>query len=78
MDKVIRANEADGYETVDPGTPDQISGISVARVDFVKGEVHEAVLITIHNVYAFVFIFAGSDIGVVNKSIASTKVKLTP
>jgi len=76
--KVIRANEADGYQTVNPAMPAQISGISVVRVDFVKGKVHESVLVTIHNAYAFVFIFAGSDFGVINKSIASTKVKLAP
>jgi len=74
--KVIRANEADGYQTVHPARPAQISGISVARVDFVKGQVRESVLITIHNGYAFVFIFAGSDFEVIDKSIASTKVKL--
>lgn len=78
VDKVIRANEAEGYKTVTPATAGDIDEVSVARVDFVKGEVHESVLVTIHDAYAFVFIFAGSDFKVINKSITSTKVKLTP
>jgi len=74
--KVIRANEADGYKTINPGASAQFSGIPVERAEFLKGEVHEAVLITIHNGYAFVFIFAGADFESINKSIAATKVKL--
>ena len=78
LKKVIRANEADGFQHVDGETSDKISEIPFVRADFVKGEVHEAVLVMTHNAYAFVFIFAGSDVEVTNKLIASTKVKLTP
>jgi hypothetical protein len=78
LKKVIRANESDGYQITNSGTVDQISGIPVTRGDFVKGDIHETVLVTIHNAYAFVFFFAGSDSGVINKLIRSTKVKLTP
>ena len=78
MNKVIRANETDGYKTVNLGTPDHLSGISVVRADFVRGDVHESVLVTVHNAYVFVFIFAGADFGVINKAIASTQMKLIP
>jgi hypothetical protein len=77
VDKVIRANKAFGYQTVNEVTQDQINGITFVRVDFVKGDVHESVFVTTHNAYAFVFIFAGSDFGSINKIIASTKVRLT-
>jgi len=75
--KIIRANEADGWQHVDGKSSEQVTGILFSRVDFAKGDVHEAVLVTVHNGYAFVFIFAGSDIGSTNKLIAATTVKLT-
>jgi len=78
LKKAIRANEEDGFHQIEGATSDQISGIPFVRADFVKGQVHEAVLVAIHNGYAFVFIFAGSDVGAVNKLITSTKVKFTP
>jgi hypothetical protein len=74
--RVIRANEKDGYKTVVAGVPYHFEGIPCERVDFVKDEVHESVLITTNDAYAFVFIFAGSDFEVVNKLIVATKVKL--
>jgi hypothetical protein len=78
MKKVIRANESTGFQRVDGETSGQISGIAFLRADLVKKEVHEAILVTTHNDYAFVFWFAGSDLEVINKLIASTKIKLSP
>ena len=78
LKKVARANESDGYQHIDVKSSDEIGGVSFMRADFTKSEVYEVVLVTTHNDYAFVFIFAGSDIGVVNKMIASTKVKFIP
>jgi len=78
LKKVVRANEADGYQHVNGKSSDEISGVSFMRADFTKREVYEVVLVTTHNDYAFVFIFAGSDVGVVNKMVASTKAKFIP
>jgi hypothetical protein len=78
LKKVIRANESNGFQQVDGETSGQISGITFLRADLVKKEVHEAILVTTHNDYAFAFWFAGSDLIVINKLIASTKVKLSP
>lgn len=76
--KVVRTNEADGYQHVDGKSSDEISGISFVRADFTKAEVYETVFVTTHNDYAFVFIFVGPDIGVVSKMVASTNVKFIP
>jgi hypothetical protein len=78
LEKVVRANEGEGFQHIDGDASGHMSGITFVRADFVKKEVHETILLTTRNVYAFVFIFAGSDLGVTNKLIASTKVKLGP
>jgi hypothetical protein len=78
LKKIIRANEADGFQHVDGEASGQISGIPFVRADFARRGGREAVLVMTNNTYAFVFIFAGSDVGTTNKLIASTKLKLTP
>jgi hypothetical protein len=78
LKKIIRANEADGWQHVDGKASEQMTGILFSRLDFVRGNVHEAVLVVTHSGYAFVFIFAGLDIGATNKLIAATKVKFIP
>lgn len=78
LKKVSQTNEAEGYQHVDAKGPVEISGVSFVRADFAKSGVHEAVLVTTHNQFAFVFIFAGPDIGVVNKLVESTNVKFIP
>jgi hypothetical protein len=78
LKKVVGTNEADGYQHVDGKGSDEISGVSFVRADFTKGDLYEAVLLTTHNDYAFVFIFAGPDIGVVNKMVASSNVRFIP
>jgi hypothetical protein len=74
--KVIRANTADGFQQIDGKTSEQVNGISFVRADFVKGQVHETVLVTTQNAYAYSFIFAGADIAVTDRLIASTNIKL--
>jgi len=78
MKKVIRANEAEGFQHVDGETSGQISGIPFIRADFAKRGGREVVLVTTNNTHALVFIFAGSGLEVTNKLIASTKLKFTP
>jgi len=77
LEKIIRTNAADGFQHVDGKASEQVDGISFARADFIKGLVHETVLITTHKAYEFVFIFTGADFEVTGKLIASTDVKLT-
>jgi hypothetical protein len=76
LKKIVRAQEVDGYRQLDSPASDHVGEIEFVRADFIKGGVREAVLLVIHNGYAFVFIFASSDVDSVNKLIASTKVKL--
>ena len=77
MKMVIRAQEANGFQQIGSLASGQMSGIQFLRADFTKGRVYEAILVTAHNGYAFVFIFTGSGVRVTNKLIASTKVKFT-
>src|SRR5258708_3369866 len=60
MKMVARAQEVDGLQQIGSVTSDQMSGIQFVRADFTKGRVYEAVLVTAHSGYAFVFIFTGS------------------
>lgn len=77
VDRVMRTNKALGYQTVNEVRQDEISGIPFVRIDFMKDEVHESVLVTTHEAFAFVFIFVGSDFEAINKTIAATKVKIS-
>jgi hypothetical protein len=77
LKKIILANESVEFQHVDGKTSEQISGIQFLRADFVKEDVHEAVLVVTRHAYAFVFIFAGSDVEATNKLIAATDVKFT-
>lgn len=76
LQKVIRANEVDGYRHLNGPTSGQLSGILCERADFAKGQVHETVLVTTHNSYAFVFIFADASEDRTNELITKTKVAL--
>ena len=78
LKKIIRTNEAEGWQHVDGKATEQMAGISFSRLDFVRSNIHEAVLVVAHRGYAFVFIFAGADLRAPNKLIAATNVKLTP
>jgi hypothetical protein len=75
--KIVHANEADGWRYIG-ATSSQIAETWFSRYDFAKGDAHEAVLVTVHDGYAFVFIFSSPDIGATNKLIAATKVKFAP
>lgn len=77
LQKIIRTNEADGFQRVESSKSEQFGGLAFLRADFVQGNAYETVLVVTHDAYAFVFIFAGSDVGVTNKLIASTNVKFT-
>src|SRR5689334_15458461 len=78
LEKVVRANEADGFQHTEGEPSAEISGVPCLRADFVRGLVHETILVTTHKGYAFVFVFAGSNAERTSKLIASTDLKLTP
>jgi hypothetical protein len=77
MGKVIRGNRAEGAEQVQGKTNDHLSGLAFLRADFRRGRAYVVVLVSTHNGYAIVFIFAGPDEKTVNKLVASTKLEFT-
>jgi TonB family protein len=77
LEKVVRANEADGFQLTEGAPSAEISGIQFVRADFVKGAVHETILVMTHTGYAFVFIFTGASANRTGQLIASTDLKLT-
>jgi hypothetical protein len=77
VQRVIRAQQADGFRHVGMVTPAQLSQTPFLRANFEKGRSLEAVFVTTHNGYAFVFIFGALDAGVTDKLIASTKIRVT-
>lgn len=78
LEKVVRANESDGFQLTEGEPSADVSGIQFVRADFVKGTVHETILVVTHNGYAFVFIFSGASARRTGQLIASTDLKLTP
>jgi hypothetical protein len=78
LEKTVRANEANGFHLTEGEPSAEISGVQFVRADFVRGMVHETILVMTHNGYAYVFVFAGSDAERTGKLIASTDLKLTP
>jgi hypothetical protein len=77
VQRLIRAEEGAGFRYVGSVTSAQLSQTSFLRADFEKGKAHQAVFVTTHNGYAFVFIFGALDAGATDKLIASTKIKIT-
>jgi TonB family protein len=75
LQKIIRTNASDGFQQVDGKASAEMNGIHFVRADFVKGIVHETVLIRTHKAYELVFIFSGADGEVTNNLILSTHVK---
>jgi TonB family protein len=78
LEKVVRANEADGFQLTEGEPSTEISGVQFVRADFVRGAVHETILVMTHNGYAFVFIFSGASAERTRQLIASTDLKVTP
>lgn len=77
LQKVVRTNEADGFQLTQGEPSAQISGIQLVRADFVRAAVHETILVMTHNGYAFVFIFAGASAERTGQLIASSDLKVT-
>lgn len=78
LQKVVRSNEADGFQLTEGEPSADMGGIRFLRADFVRGAVHESILATTHNGFAFVFIFSGASAERTGQLIASTDLKLTP
>ena len=78
LQKLVRTNESGGFQLTEGELSADMSGIQFLRADFVKGEVHETILVTTHNGYAFVFIFSSASARRTGQLIASTDLKLTP
>ena len=78
LQKVVRINESGGFQLTRGEPSADMSGIQFLRADFVKGAVHETILVMTHNGYAFVFVFSGASAERTGQLIASTDLKLTP
>jgi hypothetical protein len=77
LQRMIRAQEASGCKRVGGVTKTRLSEVSFVRADCEAGRAHEAVFVTTHSAWAFVFIFEASDAAAANKLIASTEVRVT-
>jgi hypothetical protein len=76
MQRVIRGNQKEGFETSDGILESKWGGLTFVRQDFKKGIVYEGVLVKACRAQALVFIFGDSDRDAVNKLIAATELKL--
>lgn len=74
--RVVRNQNKEGLELVGRETEAQLGGVIFARVDFHQTLSYEAVLVKACDFYAFVFIFAASDLESANRLVAQTTVKL--
>ncbi len=78
QEKIVRTNQEGGFQRTEGEPSAEISSIRFVRTDFIRGAVHETVLVMTHNGYAFVFIFTGASSERTDKLIASTNLKVTP
>ena len=78
LEKVVRANESDGFQLTEGEPSAEISGVQFVRADFVRGLVHETILVMTHNGYAFVFIFSGASAERTGQLITSTDLNVSP
>jgi len=76
VERVIRSQNQQGLDLVQGETEGRLGGVTFARIDFHQTLSYEAVLVKACDAYAFVFIFASSDVESVNRLIEATTVKL--
>lgn len=76
MRRVAVANQRDGFERVQGGLENKLSGISFARTDFHKKVAYEVVFVKACEGQALVFVFTGPTEDIVDKFIAGTELKL--
>jgi len=77
VQRVILAQATSGFQHVGNIVTAQLGEASFLRADFEKDSAHEAVFVTTHNDFAFVFIFGASGGATTDKLIASTKLRIT-
>ena len=76
VEPVVRNQKKEGVDLVEGKAEEQLAGVKFSRVDFHSTLNYQAVLVKACDVYAFVFIFAASDLESTNRLIAQTVVKL--
>ena len=76
VERVVRNQKKEGVDLVEGKAEEQLAGVKFSRVDFHSTLNYQAVLVKACDVYAFVFIFAASDLESTNRLIAQTVVKL--
>jgi hypothetical protein len=77
VQRLIRAQEAKGCQRVGGAMTAQRGRVSFLRADCEDGKDHEAVLVTTHNAFAFVFIFEARDAAEANNLVNATEVVVT-
>jgi hypothetical protein len=76
VERVVRTQKKEGLDLVEGKAEEQLGGVTFSRVDLHQTLNYQAVLVKACDVYAFVFIFASSDVESANRLIAHTAVKL--
>lgn len=76
VERVIRNQKKEGVDLVEGKAEEQLGGVTFSSLDFRQTLNYQAVLVKACDVYAFVFIFAASDLESANRLIAQTAVKL--
>jgi hypothetical protein len=76
VERVVHNQKKEGVDLVEGKAEEQLGGVKFSRVDFHSTLNYQAVLVKACDVYAFVFIFAASDLESTNRLIAQTVVKL--
>lgn len=76
VERVIRGQKQEGLDVTGQWQKVELGGVTFTRVDFREGASYEAVFVRACESYAFVFIFAASDLESVNNLVAQSTVKL--
>jgi hypothetical protein len=76
VERVIRSQKEQGLDLVEAETEGRFGGVTFSRIDFHQTLSYEAVLVKACGAYAFVFIFAASDVESANRLMEETTVKL--
>jgi hypothetical protein len=76
VERVIRSQKEQGLDLVEAETEGRLGGVTFSRIDFHQTLSYEAVLVKACDAYAFVFIFAASDVESANRLMGETTVKL--
>jgi hypothetical protein len=76
VERVIRSQKQQGLDLVGAETEGRLGGVTFSRIDFHQTLSYEAVLVKACDAYAFVFIFAASDVESAKRLMGETTIKV--